>query len=96
VNGKSRHLKGSSTRPYDYFHTVSCVEQDQSYFQVCKFAVEGGAALPARTESKMGACMSSNNEALEQKKISQMIDKKLEEDSRRLRRECKILLLGRP
>ena len=44
----------------------------------------------------MGACMSSNAEETEQKKRSQMIDKKLEEDSRRLRRECKILLLGTP
>ncbi|KAL2061097.1 hypothetical protein VTL71DRAFT_9149 [Oculimacula yallundae] len=42
----------------------------------------------------MGACMSSNADESEQKKRSQMIDKKLEEDSRRLRRECKILLLG--
>lgn len=39
--------------------------------------------------------MSSNAEETEQKKRSQMIDKKLEEDSRRLRRECKILLLGK-
>jgi guanine nucleotide-binding protein subunit alpha len=38
--------------------------------------------------------MSSNTEEMEQKKRSQMIDKRLEEDSRRLRRECKILLLG--
>lgn len=45
----------------------------------------------------MGACGSSEagGEDLEQKKKSQAIDKKLEEDSRRLRRECKILLLGR-
>ncbi len=43
----------------------------------------------------MGACMSTDNEEVEQKKRSQMIDKKLEEDSRRLRRECKILLLGK-
>lgn len=42
----------------------------------------------------MGACMSSNNEAAEQKKQSQAIDKILEEDSKRLRKECKILLLG--
>ncbi|TAQ88043.1 hypothetical protein B7494_g3633 [Chlorociboria aeruginascens] len=42
----------------------------------------------------MGACVSTNTEEIEQKKRSQMIDKKLEEDSRRLRRECKILLLG--
>ncbi|KAH8597280.1 G protein alpha subunit [Bisporella sp. PMI_857] len=42
----------------------------------------------------MGACMSSNAGENEQKKRSQMIDKRLEEDSRRLRRECKILLLG--
>jgi len=45
----------------------------------------------------MGGCMSSNNEvALQktQKKHSQAIDKQLEEDSKRLRRECKILLLG--
>lgn len=42
----------------------------------------------------MGICMSTNNEDVEQKKRSQAIDKKLEEDSRRLRRECKILLLG--
>lgn len=42
----------------------------------------------------MGACMSSNTEEAEQKKRSQDIDKKLEDDSRRLRKECKILLLG--
>ncbi|KKA16177.1 Guanine nucleotide-binding protein alpha-3 subunit [Rasamsonia emersonii CBS 393.64] len=43
----------------------------------------------------MGACLSSESGVdLEGKKRSQMIDKKLEEDSRRLRRECKILLLG--
>ena len=46
----------------------------------------------------MGACGSSEaggaTEDVEQKKRSQAIDKKLEEDSRRLRRECKILLLG--
>ncbi|KAI9739147.1 MAG: Guanine nucleotide-binding protein alpha-2 subunit [Cirrosporium novae-zelandiae] len=43
----------------------------------------------------MGICQSTENgDAAEQKKRSQMIDRKLEEDSRRLRRECKILLLG--
>ncbi|CRG89690.1 Guanine nucleotide-binding protein alpha-3 subunit [Talaromyces islandicus] len=43
----------------------------------------------------MGGCVSSEtNVDLEQKKKSQAIDRKLEEDSRRLRRECKILLLG--
>ena len=43
----------------------------------------------------MGACMSSNAEEMEQKKKSQAIDKILEEDSKKLRRECKILLLGK-
>jgi guanine nucleotide-binding protein subunit alpha len=38
--------------------------------------------------------MSTDSEVAEQKKRSQEIDKKLEEDSRKLRRECKILLLG--
>lgn len=42
----------------------------------------------------MGSCMSKNSEETEQKKRSQKIDKDLEEDSKRLRRECKILLLG--
>ncbi len=43
----------------------------------------------------MGACQSSgNNEVGDQKKRSQMIDRTLEEDSKTLRRECKILLLG--
>ncbi|WPG97342.1 Guanine nucleotide-binding protein alpha-3 subunit [Acrodontium crateriforme] len=43
----------------------------------------------------MGVCMSSGNDAEgEQKKRSQMIDRGLEEDSKKLRRECKILLLG--
>ncbi|KAI1434529.1 G protein alpha subunit [Xylaria sp. CBS 124048] len=42
----------------------------------------------------MGACMSSNKEDEEQKKRSQAIDRALDEDSKRLRRECKILLLG--
>lgn len=45
----------------------------------------------------MGMCFSSESAGdAEQKKRSQAIDRKLEEDSRRLRRECKILLLGRP
>ncbi len=38
--------------------------------------------------------MSTNGEEADQKKRSQKIDKDLEEDSKRLRRECKILLLG--
>lgn len=42
----------------------------------------------------MGLCMSASSEEAEMKKISQKIDKELEEDSKRLRRECKILLLG--
>ena len=43
----------------------------------------------------MGACQSSQDgEEEEKKKRSRMIDAKLEEDSRRLRKECKILLLG--
>jgi guanine nucleotide-binding protein G(i) subunit alpha len=44
----------------------------------------------------MGACMSSGgNDEGDQKKRSQMIDRGLEEDSKKLRRECKILLLGK-
>lgn len=43
----------------------------------------------------MGSCMSSeSSEYSEQRKKSQAIDRKLDEDSRKLRRECKILLLG--
>ncbi|QPG94725.1 G protein alpha subunit [Epichloe festucae Fl1] len=42
----------------------------------------------------MGGCMSSSSEEAEQKKKSQAIDRVIEEDSRRLRKECKILLLG--
>lgn len=38
--------------------------------------------------------MSTSNEEEEQKKRSQAIDRVLDEDSKRLRRECKILLLG--
>ena len=44
----------------------------------------------------MGACQSkADNEEEEKKKRSRAIDAKLEEDSRRLRKECKILLLGK-
>jgi guanine nucleotide-binding protein G(i) subunit alpha len=43
----------------------------------------------------MGACVSSSSDEVEQKKKSQQIDKQLEEDSKKLRRECKILLLGK-
>ena len=44
----------------------------------------------------MGACQSSqDNEEEEKKKRSRAIDARLEEDSRRLRKECKILLLGK-
>ena len=44
----------------------------------------------------MGACGSSPSAEAdgEQKKKSQAIDRTLEEDSKKLRRECKILLLG--
>ena len=48
----------------------------------------------------MGACGSKEagggggDADTEQKKRSQAIDRKLEEDSKKLRRECKILLLG--
>lgn len=42
----------------------------------------------------MGSCMSTSGEESEQRKRSNKIDKDLEEDSKRLRRECKILLLG--
>jgi guanine nucleotide-binding protein subunit alpha len=40
----------------------------------------------------MGMCLSSENE---ESRKSALIDKGIEEDSRRLRRECKILLLGK-
>ena len=43
----------------------------------------------------MGACMSINSDQLEQKKRSQAIDRELMAESRQLRRECKILLLGK-
>jgi hypothetical protein len=43
----------------------------------------------------MGACVSSSSDDTEQKKRSQQIDRELEEDAKRLRRECKILLLGK-
>jgi guanine nucleotide-binding protein G(i) subunit alpha len=42
----------------------------------------------------MGSCMSTSGEESEQRKRSNKIDKEIEEDSRRLRKECKILLLG--
>lgn len=40
----------------------------------------------------MGVCLSAEERAEREK--SQRIDRELEEDSKRLRRECKILLLG--
>ena len=45
----------------------------------------------------MGGCVSSTapGEEPSSKKRSQMIDRSLEEDHKKLRRECKILLLGR-
>ena len=51
-------------------------------------------SLHSNLQHIMGMCMSTSVEDLEQKKRSQAIDRKLEEDSKRLRRECKILLLG--
>ena len=42
----------------------------------------------------MGICASTSIEDGEAKKRSAAIDKALEEDSKKLRRECKILLLG--
>lgn len=42
----------------------------------------------------MGGCMSSNSDEVEQKKTNQAIDKMIEEDKKRLRKEIKLLLLG--
>jgi hypothetical protein len=42
----------------------------------------------------MGSCMSTSGEDSDQRKRSNKIDKELEEDSKKLRKECKILLLG--
>lgn len=43
----------------------------------------------------MGACQSSQDgDEEEKKKRSRLIDAKLLEDERRLKKECKILLLG--
>lgn len=38
--------------------------------------------------------MSSNNGEMEQKKTNQAIDRQIEEDKKRLRKEIKLLLLG--
>lgn len=51
---------------------------------------------PGASTGTMGACQSiQDSEEEENKKRSRAIDARLEEDSRRLRRECKILLLGK-
>jgi len=42
----------------------------------------------------MGICGSAETVDTEQKKKSQMIDRELDLESKRLRHECKILLLG--
>ena len=47
-------------------------------------------------KQRMGACQSSQDgEEEEKKKRSRQIDAELEQDQRRLRKECKILLLGK-
>jgi guanine nucleotide-binding protein G(i) subunit alpha len=61
-----------------------------------------GDALGAATPREPKACVLAQQSLTrditeeEQKKRSQAIDKVLDEDSKRLRRECKILLLGEP
>jgi hypothetical protein len=58
--------------------------------------VVAGAIGELPQTSNMGACVSSSENAEgDQKKRSQAIDRNIEEDSKKLRRECKILLLGR-
>ena len=42
----------------------------------------------------MGCCSGDQDDPRAQQKRSQAIDRHLEEDSKQLRRECKILLLG--
>lgn len=42
----------------------------------------------------MGACLSSPNEEKGAKERSIAIDRQIEEDSRKFKKECKILLLG--
>lgn len=49
--------------------------------------------LPTVADAAMGACFSQSDQ---QSKIrSEDIDRSLDEDNRRLKRECKILLLGK-
>jgi guanine nucleotide-binding protein G(i) subunit alpha len=55
------------------------------------FANKPAQRVPAAT---MGGCMSSNSDVVEQKKTNQAIDKMIEEDKKRLRKEIKLLLLG--
>lgn len=49
---------------------------------------------PGLLAAQMGACISSH--AKEDKLRSDAIDQEIERDRKRLRRECKILLLGEP
>lgn len=42
----------------------------------------------------MGACLSSSHEEKGAKERSVAIDRQIEEDSRKFKKECKILLLG--
>lgn len=52
--------------------------------------------LPATRplSTTMGNCASNNREAQEKKALSDSIDRQIEEDSKKYKRECKILLLG--
>lgn len=42
----------------------------------------------------MGSCFSSEGDDSEARKRTAVIDRKIEDDARKLKRECKILLLG--
>lgn len=43
---------------------------------------------------EMGACFSTEGDDSEARKRTAVIDRKIEDDARRLKKECKILLLG--
>lgn len=65
---------------------IYCYTTDSNYYYFYTY-------LPIKQLYQiMGVCMSA--EQREEKEKSQRIDRELEEDNKRLRRECKILLLG--
>ncbi|KAF5364787.1 hypothetical protein D9758_009305 [Tetrapyrgos nigripes] len=94
-SGRLGHVNGHYSVEFSYICESSCHLQRLNSFALALTSPSTLTTLISGAED-MCDCIPwwNENEENEQKERSEAIDRQIEEDSKRLRRECKILLLG--